>query len=248
MLCTHLRVVGRGLVRVLPVTQPRDALVSDRTVLWEAFGLGLDRFGLPFDPLSKPARDRRVVLGGPTECRERQPAADLFGDLTPVLQGRQHLFVVLERGYDRHGVEVLRSGPQHRWAADVYLLDNFLLGSTAGDGLLEGVEVDADEVYRADVLLDELLYVVGVSEVGEDAAVDPGVQRLDPPAEHLRRAGHPADGYYLHAGLRERLRGPSGRDDLEPHREEPPREVHDTILVRHRDQRPSLHTSTLPKK
>src|SRR5215213_3385171 len=248
MLCTHLRVVGRLLVRVLPVTQPRDALVSDRTVLWEAFGLTFGRFGLPSDPLSKPARDRRVVLGGPPERRERQAAAGLFGDLSPVLQGRQYLFVVLGRGDGRHGAEVLRRGPQHRGSADVYLLDNFLLGSTAGDGLLEGVEVDADEVYRADVLLDELLYVVGVSEVGEDAAVDPGVQRLDPPAEHLRRAGHLGDGDDLDAGLRERLRGPSGRDDLEAHREEPPREVHDTILVRYRDQRPSLHTFALPMK
>src|SRR5918995_67232 len=113
MLSPHLSVVRRGLVRVLPVTQPRDPLVSDCTTLGEAFGL-------PFDPLTEPTRNRRVVLGGPPE----------------------------------------------RWSADVYLFDDLLLGSAPGDGLFEGIEVDADQVYRADILLDELLYVVRVSEVG----------------------------------------------------------------------------------
>src|SRR5918992_1251776 len=129
MLGPHLSVVGRGLVRVLPVTQPRDPLVSDCTTLGEAFGL-------PFDPLTEPTRNRRVVLGGPPERRERQAAAGLLWDLSLAFQSRQHLF------------------------------EDLLLGSAPGDGLFEGIEVDADQVYRADILLDELLYVIRVSEVG----------------------------------------------------------------------------------
>ena len=66
-------------------------------------------------------------------------------------------------------------------------------------------------------MLDELLYVVGVPQVSEDAAVDPGVQRLDPPAEYLRRTGHLGDRDDTDSGFRKRLRGPPGRDDLEPH-------------------------------
>src|SRR5829696_2861756 len=58
MLDTNLGVVGRSLVRVFPVTQSRDPLVSDSTTLREAFGH-------PFDPLTEPVRDRRVVFGGP---------------------------------------------------------------------------------------------------------------------------------------------------------------------------------------
>src|SRR5215212_3330693 len=120
MLSTHFRVVGRGLMRVLPVTQPRDPLVSDRAALGE---LMFRRFCLPFDPLSEPARDRSVVLGGQPECRERQAATALLGNLAPAFEGRKYLSVELGRGDDRHGVEVLRGGPQHRGSSDVYLLD-----------------------------------------------------------------------------------------------------------------------------
>src|SRR5215211_5074987 len=248
MLGTNLSVVGRVLVRVLPVTQPRDPLVSDRAAVGEAVGPVFGRFGLPFHSFSEPAGDRDVVGGGPPERRERQAATGLFGDLSLALEGRKYLIVELGRGDDRYGCEVLRCGPQHRGASHVYLLDGLFLGGVASDGLFERIEVDADEVYRADILLDELLYVVGVCEVGEDAAVDLGVQRLDPPAEYLRRARHLGDGNDLDAGLRERPRGPSGRDDLEPLRGEPPREVLDTLLVRHRDQRPPLHDFVLPRK
>src|ERR671921_2035438 len=230
MLSPHLSVVGRGLVRVLPVTQPRDPLVSDCTTLGEAFGL-----------LTEPTRNRRVVLGGPPECRERQAAAGLLWDLSLAFQSRQHLFVDLGRGDDDHGPEILRGGPQHRWSADVYLFDDLLLGSAPCDGLFEGIEVDADQVYRADILLDELFYVVRVSEVGQDAAVYLGVQRLDPPAEYLRCTRHLGDGDDPDSGLRERPRRSPGRDDLEPHRGESPREVLDPSLVGYRDQGPPFH-------
>src|SRR5215213_46117 len=209
MLGTNLSVVGSILVRVLPVTQPRDPLVSDSTSLREAFGH-------PFDTLTEPARDRRVVLGSPPESRERKTASGLLGDLSPTFEGHQYFFVEFRRGYDDHTPEVLGGGPQHRGSSDVYLFDSFLLGSAAGDALFEWIEVDADQVYRAYVLLDELLYVVGVAEVGEDAAMDLGVQRLDPSAEYLRRASHLGDGDDPDSGLCERPRRPSGRDDLEP--------------------------------
>src|SRR5215210_9342999 len=228
MLDTNLGVVGRILVRVFPVTQPGHPLVSDSTKLREAFGH-------PFDPLTEPARDRCVVLGGPPERRERQAAAGLLWDVPFAFEGRQYPFVEFRRGDDSHSPEVLRGGPQHRGSSDVYLFDSLLLGSAAGDALFEWIKVDADQVYRAYILLDELLYVVGVSEVGEDAAVDLGVQRLDPPAENLGRARHLGDGDDLDSGLRERPRGPPGRDDLEPHPGEPPREVLDPPLVRYRD-------------
>src|SRR5215210_9430958 len=89
---------------------------------------------------------------------------------------------------------------------------------------------------------------VVLTGIGEDAAVDLGVQRLDPPAEYLGRARHLGDGDDLDSGLRERPRCPPGRYDLEPHPGEPPREVLDPALVGYRDQRPTLHTFTLPRK
>src|SRR5215207_7882769 len=231
MLGTNLSVVGRILVRVFPVTQPRDPLVSDSTTPREAFGH-------PFDPLTEPARDRCVVLGGPLERRQRQASSGPLGDLSLDFEGSQYFFVEFRRGYDSNSPEVLRGSPQHRGSADVYLFDSLLLGGAAGDGLFEWIEVDADQVYRAYILFDELLHVVGVCEVGEDGAVDLGVQRLDPPAEYLGRARHLGDGDDLDSGLLERLRCPPGRDDLEPHPGEPPREVLDPPFIRHREQRP----------
>src|SRR5215211_7171842 len=235
MLGTNLSVVSSILVRVLPVTQPRDPLVSDSTSLREAFGH-------PFDPLTEPARDRRVVLGSPPERRERKTASGLLGNLSPTFEGRQYFFVEFRRGDDDHSPEVLGGGPQHRGSSDVYLFDSLLLGGAAGDALFEWIKVDADQVYRAYILLDELLYVVGVSEVGEDAAVDLGVQRLDPSAEYLGRARHLGDGDDPDSGLCEPPRRPPGRDALEPDLGGPPREVLAPLLVEYGEERPPLQT------
>ncbi len=160
----------------------------------------------------------------------------------------QDFFVELGRGDDGHALEVLGRGPEHSGPAHVYLLYGLLLGGVARHGLLERVEVYADEVYGTDVVVDELYDVVGVFEIGEDAAVDLGVQRLDPPAEDLRRPSHLGDRDDGDAGLRERLRGASGRDDLEPHVVQAPRERSHPPLVRDRHQGPPLHSPNLPKK
>src|SRR5919107_5709539 len=103
MVRTHLSVVGRDLVRVLPVTQPRDPLVMYCPTLGEAFDPSVGGFGFPFDPLSEPARDRRVVLGGQLERRVRKATAGLLGDPSLAFEGRQYLFVEFRGGDDRHG-------------------------------------------------------------------------------------------------------------------------------------------------
>ncbi len=58
-----------------------------------------------------------------------------------------------------------------------------------GDGLLERVEVHDDEVDRRDALGLHRGDVGGLVAQGEDAAVHPGVQRLDAPVHHLGEAG-----------------------------------------------------------
>src|SRR5688572_17056819 len=126
MFGTHLSIVGSILVRVLPVTQPRDPLVAHRAVLRKAFGL-------PFNLFTEPVRDRGVVLGGPPERRERQTAAGLLWDLPLAFEGLQYLFVELGRGNYSHGPEVLGGGPQHGGSSDVYLFYCLLLWGAAGD-------------------------------------------------------------------------------------------------------------------
>ena len=61
------------------------------------------------------------------------------------------------------------------------------------DRLLERVEVDADEVDRLDAVLLHRGDVLGVVALGEQAAVDLRVQRLDPAVHHLGEAGDLAD-------------------------------------------------------
>jgi hypothetical protein len=91
MVSTHLSVVGRALVRVLPVAQARDPLVMYSPTLGET--LALVRYFLPFDPLTEPARDRRVVPGGQPERRERQATTGLLRDVSLAFEGRQYFFV-----------------------------------------------------------------------------------------------------------------------------------------------------------
>ena len=58
-----------------------------------------------------------------------------------------------------------------------------------GDGGLERVQVDDDQVDRLDALGLERGEVVGDVAAGEDAAVELGMERLDPAAEDLGLAG-----------------------------------------------------------
>ena len=72
-------------------------------------------------------------------------------------------------------------------------------------------------------------------------AVDPRVQGLDPAVEHLRAAGHGRDIGHGQARLAQRPRRPAGRDQLEAAGDEPAAEIHESGLVRNRQQRAARH-------
>ena len=109
----------------------------------------------------------------------------------PPAGGRRHLALagrsssstgrVVGRGADEDGDVLvgLGSGAHHGRTADVDHLDRRVRA--------ERVEVAGDEVDRPDPLLLEVGHVLGLGAVGEDPAVHDRVQRLDTPAEHLRR-------------------------------------------------------------
>ena len=85
---------------------------------------------------------------------------------------------------------VLRRRAQQGGPADVDLLDRVVpIHVEAADGLLEGIEVDADEVDRLDPVRGEVRDVLRDVATGEDAAVHGRVQRDDAMAEHLGEAG-----------------------------------------------------------
>ena len=92
----------------------------------------------------------------------------------------------------------------------------------AGDGLLEGVEVDADQVDRLDPLALQRRHVLGVVAPRQQRRVQPRVQRLHPAAEDLLLAGELGDVGHLQPGLAQRARGAAGGEDLDPERGQRP--------------------------
>ena len=120
------------------------------------------------------------------------------------------------RGHDGHAGVVLGGGPDQRRAADVDLLDQLVEGDPGPlGGGRERVQVDDDELERRDRRLRAALAVGGLARIGQDPAVDPRVERLDPAVEHLGEAGHGGDVGHRQTGLAQRPCRAAGRHQLE---------------------------------
>ncbi len=133
--------------------------------------------------------------------------------------------------------EVLRRRAQHRRSADVDHLDGVLLANAvARHDLREGIEVHAHQIERPDRVLVQCGHVVVPVSSGEDARMDPRVQRLDPPAEHLRCFGDLLDSAHLEAQLFEVRRRSARGDELTAEVGQPARELVEAGLVVDRDQ------------
>ena len=128
--------------------------------------------------------------------------------------------------------EVLRGGAQERRSADVDQLDRVVLGRVATvSGRREGVEVDAHDVERLDVVLVECAAIVLPVASREDARMDAWVERLHAPAEHLGGLRDRLDGRDVDSLLAEEGSRSPGRDDLESEGREFARELRDARLV-----------------
>jgi hypothetical protein len=96
------------------------------------------------------------LVGEPVPCLGRDLAAGLA-------ELGEHGVVGLGLHHHRDRVVVLRRRADHRRTADVDVLDRLRLGhALAGDGLLEGIEVHADEVDRLDPLGRKRRHVLGI--------------------------------------------------------------------------------------
>ena len=98
---------------------------------------------------------------------------------------------------------VLGRSTQQCHAADVDLLDrrgHRYVGLR--HRLLEGIEIDDDEVQRANAMRSQLVEMLGGAP-GQDAAVNGRVERLDTPAQNLRKAGDILHLQNRHAGVRQ---------------------------------------------
>ena len=83
--------------------------------------------------------------------------------------------------------------PDHRRSADINLLDALVRRCTRRHRLSEGVEVANHEVERLDVEFLQLLYMLALAPVGENAGVNFGVQGLDSPFQALGKASEVFD-------------------------------------------------------
>ena len=108
-----------------------------------------------------------------------------------------------------------------------------------GDGALERIEVDADQIDRLDLVLSQRLGVLRVVAYGQQRRVQVRVERLHPAVEDLREPGQLLDRPRVDPGLAEHRQRPAGRDDLDTLLRQPGGELGHAGLVGDRDQRPS---------
>ena len=92
-------------------------------------------------------------------------------------------------GEDGDEVVVLGGGADQRGSADVDVLDDGVGVGTAGDGRLEGVEGDGDEIDGRDPVRLHLGEVVAVVASAEDAAMDLRHEGFDPSVHDFGEAG-----------------------------------------------------------
>ncbi len=157
-----------------------------------------------------------IVRCGASKRRRRQSLAGCKRQRASVgLQLLDRLRVLPGIGQDGNVSVVFRRSAGHRGPANVDVLDDlFMAAAGSGHGRLERIEVAHDEIDGDDALGLERGRVLRLVAHGEDAAINIGVQRLDPPVEDLGKAGDLRDVAHLQAGLFEGLSGATGRDQL----------------------------------
>ena len=224
-------VEGRALVRVLSVAQRPDALEGQDQVLRKRLS--------PPRGLRERPRDRGVVGGragesahGQTRARRRSRAARRT-DLG------EEILVVLGLDGNGHAGVVLRGRADQRGPPDIDHLDRLGGTRSAGDRLLERIEVHDDEIEGFDRGLRQVARVVIPRVVREYTAEDLGMKRLDAASQDLRKAGRLLDRFDLHPFLLQVQGGSARRDDSNAARRELPGELRHTGLVVDGDEGPA---------
>mmetsp|Transcript_89375 Transcript_89375/g.236341 ORF Transcript_89375/g.236341 Transcript_89375/m.236341 type:complete len:549 (+) Transcript_89375:284-1930(+) len=144
---------------------------------------------------------------------------------------------VLRRArHDRHRGIVLRRRPDHRRPADVDVLDaGSKVVRVLGDGFVERVQVDHDQVDTADTVLLHLLLVLLVAARSQQAAVHLRVQRLDAAVEDLWGAGVVRHVLHSAAEFPELSSRAAGGEHVDAPRGEELAQLLKSSLVEHRD-------------
>ena len=124
----------------------------------------------------------REGLGG-------KPLALVQGEAGAVGHAGGDQCIIGRVGDDGHGGVVLGRAAHHGGTADVDLLDGIGLVGAGAHGVGERVQVDDHQVERLDAELLELLGVLGVGHISQNAGVNVRVQRLDAAVEAFGESG-----------------------------------------------------------
>ena len=164
-------------MRVLAVRELERAIEHRRKGLREAF-------------VTTEPRGNGTVVGRGRRKRTRGQLATRGVDHIPLSKFRQHPVVVSGSANGDHVLVVFCSSTEHGGAADVDLLDDVVPADIqAGHRLLEGVEIDADEVDRRDPMGLEVGDVLGDIASGKNPTVHGRMERDNAMTEHLGEAG-----------------------------------------------------------
>ncbi len=221
-------VESRPLMRVLAVAQH----------LGKPAGHRLDPRRRLAELAAEPSGDGRIIGSGRGERVARERLAQR-GRRRPAIRFHlgEHGGIVGGVDHDGDALVVLRRRPDHGWAADIDILDAGFEVRARRDGLLEGIEIDDEEVDRRNCVLGERPLMRFVPAHGEQAAVNPRMQRLDASVHHLGALRDLGDVGHRDPGIAQGLRRSPGRDDLDAMRAQGMREIGETRLVADRQQR-----------
>ena len=183
--------------------------------------------------------DRAIIGRGVRKRFPRQKEARLGAYRTAC---RRHFAqqggVVRRVGHDRDMLIVLGRAPHHRRPADIDILDG--LGQRAvrlRHSLAERVQVDHHQVDGRNARILHCAHVRGKIAPRQNAGVDPRMQGLHAPVQHLRKPGVLADLGDFESRIPEQLGRAAGRDQRHAEILQPARKLDDAGLVGYADQR-----------
>ena len=182
--------------------------------------------------------DGGVVAGGVSEGLDGEPGAGGVRHLAArPLHLFQHRCISRRIADDDHRLVVLRRRPEHRWAADVYVL----YGVGDGDvrlryGLLERVEIDHDQIDERDPVTVGRSHVLRVVAESQKPAMNLRMERLHAPVHHLGEAGVLRNIAHIHSRIPQVGRGAARGHDCDPKRSQSLRELRYAHLVRYTDE------------
>ncbi len=189
-------------MRIFAVTQFLDQPAAERAIVRCILA---DLSGEPVGDRGVVSGCARIGLGGEPPP-QRQRGAAKFCKLV------EHRGVVAGIDQYRDVIVIFRGSADHRRPADVDVLDAVGEIGAARDGGLERIQIDHQEVDRADLVRAHRLGVRRIAANAEQAAMHRRVQRLDPAVHHFREPGEIADVQHVQSGIAQGLARAAGRN------------------------------------